>query len=131
MNRVFNRVFVRGSLFDTFDRTEDGNPIYGEAWGIYAENEYGERVQNIDADFCDLKKYDGPRVENEWDPVWQHDPKGLERAERFAERVQAHIDAGGKLNLDHWHQVDPCYGSPAYSDSGQEEKLIEWERVNG
>tara|TARA_R110002051_G_scaffold115352_3_gene188432 strand:- start:2980 stop:3375 length:396 start_codon:yes stop_codon:yes gene_type:complete len=131
MNRVFNNVFVRGSLFDTFDRTEDGNPIYGESWGIYAENDYGERLLHTASDFCDLKKYDGPRVEGEWEPDWSHDPKGIERAERFAERVQAHIDAGGAIDPERWYHADPRYGSHAYGDSGQEEKLIEWERAQG
>ena len=136
MNRVFNNVFVRGSLFDTFDRDEDGSPIVGEAWNIYVGNEYGERIVHTASEFSDLKKWEGPKLVDdddgpEYTPPWVHDSKGIERAERLAKRIQAHIDAGGELNFDHWYGADPCYGSAAYVDFDQEGRLIEWERAQG
>lgn len=133
MNRVFNNVFVRGELYDTHTRTEDGAPVYGEQWNIIAENDYGERLVHTGSDFRDLKRYDGPdHVDSEgnpdFTPPWVHDSQGIKRAERFVKLVQAFIDAGGVIDLNHWHDVDPRYGSQAYSDFGTEDSLIAWER---
>lgn len=36
------------------------------------------------------------------------------RAEALAARVQAHLDAGGKLDANRWEEVAPVYGSEAY-----------------
>jgi|TARA_Y100000034_G_scaffold21482_1_gene24699 hypothetical protein len=105
-------IFVRDVIFEN-GLSEDGELQYAKAFNIYAQNERGERLVNNASDFTDLE------------------PKGLENAERFAKRVQAHIDAGGKLNLEHWYEVDPCYGSAAYVDQGTEERVREWERANG
>tara|TARA_R110000751_G_scaffold27804_1_gene73207 strand:- start:42 stop:383 length:342 start_codon:yes stop_codon:yes gene_type:complete len=108
--KEFDCTYVRDTLFDTNDITEDGNPIIAKAFGVYVANEYGERLVHTASNFTDL------------------DLKGLERAERFAKKVQAHIDAGGELNLKHWYNVEPSYGSRAYQDFGTEAEVIEWER---
>jgi len=133
MNRVFNSVFVRGELYDTHTRTEEGNPVYGELWNVIAENDYGERLVHNFTDFRDLKKYDGPCHENsegnpDFTPPYIHDPEGIKRAERFAKRAQASLDKGGTIDRDYWHEIDPAYGSQAYSDFGTEDSLIAWER---
>lgn len=41
-------------------------------------------------------------------------------AEKLAERVRAHLAAGGKLDASRWGSIDPRYGSDAYAslDSG-------------
>tara|TARA_R110002073_G_scaffold191799_2_gene350529 strand:- start:284 stop:625 length:342 start_codon:yes stop_codon:yes gene_type:complete len=111
MKREFDCAYVHGDLFDTYDFTEDGAPIIGEAWGIYVGNEYGERLVHSASNFT------------------TRDRKGFERAERLAKKVQSHLDAGGEINRDYWVAVDPCYGSQAYQDFGTEAKLIEWERA--
>lgn len=36
------------------------------------------------------------------------------RAEALAARVQAHLNAGGKLDANRWEEVQPVYGSAAY-----------------
>ncbi len=128
IDRVFNNVFVRGELFDTGERTEDGNPVYAEAWKIIAENDYGERLLHTMTDFWDMKDYDGPDVEGEWMPRLVHDPEGVKRAERYAKKIQDNIDAGGSIDRDRWYDIDPRYGSPAYRDFGTEDSLIAWER---
>jgi|6_EtaG_2_1085325.scaffolds.fasta_scaffold34576_4 hypothetical protein len=132
MKREFDCAYVRGELFDTYDRTEDGAPIIGEAWGIYVGNEYGERLVHTASDFTNLKKF-VPANEEEAECLahlyWIHDRTGLERAERLAKKVQTHLDAGGEINRDYWVAVDPCYGSQAYQDFGTEAKLKEWERA--
>lgn len=43
------------------------------------------------------------------------------RAEAFAARVQAHLDAGGKLDGRRWEEVQPVYGSEAYEAFEAEE----------
>ena len=136
MNRVFNKVFVRGELYDTHTRTEDGNPVYGELWNVIVENDYGERVVNNEADFRDLKKYDGPSLVDsegypDFTPPYVHDPEGIKRAERFAKRVQASLDKGGTIDRDYWHDVEPRYGSQAYVDFNTELEVIDWERARG
>lgn len=40
------------------------------------------------------------------------DPEGAEaKADRLLQRIEA---AGGRINLVHWHEIDPAYGSIAY-----------------
>lgn len=36
------------------------------------------------------------------------------RMDRLRARVIAHLAAGGALDMDHWTEVDPAYGSAAY-----------------
>jgi len=109
MNKIFNMVFVRPWVFEN-GRTEDGELRTAKAWNIYVGNEFGQRLVHTVSGFTNI------------------DPEGFEKAEQFAKRVQAHIDAGGELNLDHWHEVDPAYGSPAYVQFGTELSILEWER---
>ena len=130
MKREFDCAYVHGDLFDTYDFTEDGAPIIGEAWGIYVGNEYGERLVHSASNFTNLKRFvPANEEEEEWHFIWVHDETGFERAERLAKKVQSHLDAGGEINRDYWVAVDPCYGSQAYQDFGTEAKLIEWERA--
>jgi hypothetical protein len=128
-NKTFNRAYVRSWLFDTFDFTEDGAPIIGERFDISVGNDYGQNFIHSDCNFTNLKKF-VPANEEEAECLahlyWVHDRTGLERAERFAKKVQAHLDAGGELNMKYWHEVDPSYGSKAYQDFGTE--LINRER---
>ena len=112
MNRIFNSVFVRDSIFET-GLSEDGELGYAKLFNIFIENEYGERLLHTNSDFTDL------------------DPKGLERAERYAKKIQANIDAGGAINPERWYNADPRYGSAAYVDFNTEESVIEWERAQG
>ena len=37
-----------------------------------------------------------------------------DRADRKLAQIQAHLDDGGDLNLDHWNELEPRYGSEAY-----------------
>ncbi len=32
------------------------------------------------------------------------------------DKITNHLAAGGKLNPDHWTEIDPCYGSQRYMD---------------
>lgn len=46
----------------------------------------------------------------------------------FAQRVCARIEAGGRLNADHWTEIQPGYGSDAYVKGGWEHEAIELEK---
>jgi hypothetical protein len=41
-------------------------------------------------------------------------------AQRLADRVNAAIKAGQRLNMDHWTEIDPAYGSEEYIAQGIE-----------
>jgi len=112
MNRIFNSVFVRDVIFEN-GLSEDGELRYAKLFNIIIENDYGERLLHTNADFTDL------------------DPKGFEKAERYANKIQANIDAGGAIDRNRWYDIDPCYGSAAYVDFGTEDSLIAWERDQG
>jgi hypothetical protein len=71
-------------------RSEDGEDILRSRYAVIAEAHNGYR--------------------------WQHE-RGFE-SEAEAEALQAVIEASlarfVDLDADHWFEIDPCYGSPAY-----------------
>jgi len=126
-NRRFNRTYVADVQWDTYQFTEDGSPVIGTAYRIWIDNEYGERLEHSGTDFADLTRGSG------YYPEWSYNSTGIERANNFVVKVQAHINAGGEINQEHWQEVDPVYGSPAYSalcDIGRD-PLVEWEQATG
>jgi len=38
------------------------------------------------------------------------------QADRQLAKIEAHLAKGGKLNLDHWSEREPVYGSDAYCE---------------
>jgi len=54
--------------------------------------------------------------------------KDEEGAELMKFRIESHIANGGILNMEKWTEIDPCYGSPYYQSSGQEQIYAEMER---
>ncbi len=67
------------------------NRNVAEAYEIVCEDEYGYRwTLNR---FATLEK---------------------EEADRKLGQIQAHLNNGGNLNLDHWTTTEPRYGSEAY-----------------
>lgn len=45
-----------------------------------------------------------------------------EKVYGLVRRIQNHLRAGGGLNFDHWHEVDPAYGSKEYIRQNVEER---------
>ena len=49
---------------------------------------------------------------------WVHDYRfgqDEDKAERFCKKIEGYLEHDGNhLNLDHWNEIDPCYGSDAY-----------------
>ena len=64
-----------------------------EAWNIKAEDAKGYRyvLDNFNVDCKD-------------------------KAVKLEAKIIAHLASGGKLNLDHWTETEPCYGSEAYCE---------------
>jgi hypothetical protein len=46
-----------------------------------------------------------------------------EKQNRRIMAIEKHLDAGGTLNSEHWQEIEPAYGSPAYQVA-QEAGLI-------
>lgn len=66
---------------------------------------------------------------------WAHDHtiKSLFESDALAElrplqqRMQARLDAGGRLNPKHWSEIQAAYGSEAYTRDGWQQELLDWE----
>lgn len=101
----------------------DGHPFVAECFYVVATDARGnrwahhatfrgclvERDEEGQAHFADAR------------PAAQH------AAEQLLRRIQA---AGGRINLDHWREARPEYGSAAYVAYGQADDVA-WEREQG
>lgn len=62
----------------------------------------------------------GYRWAHTWTSKGHKEEEQIERAEILMARMQKVLDAGGSLNENYWHSVDPVYGSEAYQIEGIE-----------
>lgn len=91
--------------------TEDGQDYIGLVWYVIFETEggrrfaHGHRFYSTKAEYCDDV---GAMV------FPDQSQEAQDGAEQLAERIKAHIVAGGKLDRAAWSEVDPRYGSDAY-----------------
>ena len=70
-------------------------------------------------------------VANEHGNTWHHDWtlqshkvnrfECIERVEKMIARIKNNLDAGGSLNMDHWSEGTPMYGSEAWRSYEREE----------
>lgn len=58
---------------------------------------------------------------------YEHDV--LARLNTFANKVQAHLNKGGKLDPSRWQEIRPAYASEAYVNGGWVEHDYEAERI--
>ena len=96
-------------------RDEDGCDVYGLAYSVIAINERGERWAH-ERTFVDrelVRRYD-EQDGDEYTVYLTHPAK--ERAEALAKKIAQHLARGGNINLDHWTEIDPMYGSVAYQE---------------
>jgi len=117
MNIAGMEVYFASDLKD-YGRTEDGTPFIGEVFFVEVENERGDRWRNN-------RHFDGVRKE-----IWEEGTAYMDarpEARAQCERLVAAIQRAGKINLQHWYQAPPAYGSDAYIAYGQAEELA-WER---
>jgi len=78
---------------------------------------------------------DGRRYEHYWglpSSKFSHD-ECKERVDRMIRRIDAHLDDGGSLNINHWRAIDPVYGSEAWErfERGELSRAAEYIRAGG
>lgn len=90
------QVFVRDDLIQT-GWTEDGDAALKRRHYVVAEAPNGARFAHDRAFVGHL-----------------HGDEAAQAADALRAKVEAHLASGGKLDPDHWNEVDPRYGSEAY-----------------
>lgn len=117
-----HQIAVVSDLHQYGRRFDDGQPIIGERYFVQYEDEKGYRWRHnvyfdglmpTDDDDCE-----GPRFHSE-----------RERAQRHAEHLVERILCAGVINLEHWQEDRPAYGSRAWQESGQDMIEIMNERM--
>jgi hypothetical protein len=100
---------VGGDLYQA-GRTEDGVPYIAENYFVTVEFEGGEVYRHREV-------FLGCKVEED-DEGYSHfgdiREESSRRANTLCERVQAHVAAGGTLDMSHWSFYRTIYGSGAY-----------------
>ena len=106
-------VFVRDDLVE-IGLTEDGEAEIARQFYLVAEAPNGARWGH---DYSRLNKVRTMFVDEYDGPVhgWARDDEAAEKAmEALRAKVAGHIAKGGKLDPQHWNEIDPAYGSAAY-----------------
>lgn len=106
-----------------FGPTEEGEPFTAEVFHVMAQDVHGNRWVH-EMSFPGCKRY-STYVEGD-EIVRFKDLRVVAkaRAEDLAQRVRKALAEGGKIDLDHWVETFPAYGSAAYS----EEDMIAYEK---
>lgn len=89
-------------------RSEDGEDIIADVFNVVAEAADGSRVVHFHA------FPSGDWVNTPAGQAFARHSEGEVRARALADRVSAHLEAGGRLNPDHWAPTEPAYGSEAW-----------------
>jgi hypothetical protein len=104
--------FDVGSDLYLAGRTEDGQDFTAELYYVMAEDASGNRWRHE-------TNFPGADAQRDEDGYW-HFGDVREAAQRAAEQLLARIErAGGQLDLTHWREARPAYGSAAYVQYGQ------------
>lgn len=121
-------VVLVSDLFNV-GRQEDGVPFVGERYFAELEDSTGRRWRHrVSADGAVNLGLD----EDGYGPYFQDTrAEATARIGKLVARVAAHLAAGGKVDFDHWYEVDPAYGSDAYVGQGIEARRVWEERNNG
>jgi hypothetical protein len=98
-------------------RDEDGEEIYGESFKVVVEFEGGEA-------YCHEQAFPTVKLEAVWcDDINEmvlgnaiNPEEQKAKAERLCARVLRHVEAGGKIDMDHWTFYRTVYGTQAYLD---------------
>jgi len=104
------QVAVRDDLAQLgFD--EDGGAVIARRFYLIAENKAGRRWAHAHCE-TDREQRRDPEDGYYWARL--DDEEVMGRMEAFRRRVQAHLDAGGKLDREMWAEIEPVYGSARY-----------------
>ena len=121
---------VASDLYRAGD-TEDGTPFIAEVYYVTIENSEGRQFQH-DAFFpgvavCFYTDEDGHNS-SYFDDCRE---EAQAKAERLASRVNQALQSGKGIDLAHWREIDPVYGSDEYIAQGTEAKRAFEERCAG
>jgi hypothetical protein len=116
-------ISVASDLYNA-GRDDDGFPFIAELYYVVLQYEDG-RIFRHNAVFLG----DELGVDEEDGMTYHNDVRveALAKAERLAERVRQ----AGKVDFQHWEEIDPAYGSEAYVSQGTEAKRVIAERLAG
>lgn len=99
--------------------------IYMSEWDFEWTNPYAEEP----GDYIATSYY--VTVADQKGNTWHHDwmlqshkvnrSEAIERVQKMVERIKNHLDAGGSLDMDHWGEGTPMYGSEAWQSYEREE----------
>lgn len=95
----------------------EGDNIIGSKYYVVAQAEDGSQWAH-NRSFLSLRQV----YDSDWgDYVFMHEKQQAVAAiEKLSLRIQQHLQAGGSIDMQHWYEIDPAYGSEAYQemDSG-------------
>ena len=101
-------------------RTEDGREYHAEVFYVLAEDKAGNRWSHN-------ARFAGCKVEFDYEDGINRFFDVRPEATAAAERLLARMKAAGRINLAHWTEARPCYGSSAYEAYGQHDDIA-WEK---
>lgn len=108
------RIVTASEIYEA-GKTEDGEAFFAEVYFVRAEADNGACLRHQAAFRGAIRRHDADEG-----VVWFADVRREARAkaERLAQRVRDHLAAGGSLDLAHWDEDFPVYGSEAYQAEG-------------
>lgn len=93
-------IYVRSDF--VYDGTDEcGTPKEKTEYYIIAESATGQRLRLESISIVNRE---------------HSDDECIAILERTVNKIKLHLASGGKLNQDHWYEIDPCYGSQRYID---------------
>jgi hypothetical protein len=106
------RVMVMSDVYVAGIRYDDGQPHHALQFYVVIEFKDGYRLRH-ERNFKGCVEYTNEDDEPSFRNVQQ-------QAEASAAHLAQRIVQFGKINTDHWYEIDPAYGSEAYDASGTE-----------
>lgn len=116
-------VNIQEDQFDAGYHPEDGpgmwgeNRILGSIFRVVVETPDGYRFAHSHtfSDGCHWEY----NPDGSGDGGFVRDHEAGAKADAFAERIQAHLNAGGSLNPAHWTPIQGCYGSAGWDEQAE------------
>jgi len=106
------RIWPREIIYEAGRAGEDNSIVESFLYYVVAETPMGARFRH-DFIFNSTKHHDDCEF-----GCWTRDREGdSDRCEAFANRIQAHLDAGGSLDPTHWTSIQGSYCSEAWDES--------------
>lgn len=117
---MFNRLLEMNLSFEVREwdflagrSNEDNTEIIGTQYCVVVEDQEGYRWLHHHVFMSGEMIFDDDGFNH-----WHQDRKAdAGRAQALADRIKAHLEAGGSLNPEHWVETQGCYGSAAWDES--------------